>query len=223
MKIDWHSIDTVLLDMDGTLLDLHFDNFFWLEYLPQRYAEHHGICPNQATRDLHQRFNEKQGSLEWYCLDYWSRELSVDISQLKKEIRYLINERPQVIEFLETLGKHNKQRILITNAHPHSLELKLSATRIGPLLDKVISSHQFGAPKEEQSFWRQLYEESPFKPDRTLFIDDSESILTSAQKFGIANLLCISQPDSKRDPRLSLKFPAIEHFNQIMALETTND
>ncbi|MCP4043692.1 MAG: haloacid dehalogenase, partial [Gammaproteobacteria bacterium] len=34
--INWNSIHTVLLDMDGTLLDLHFDNQFWLEHVPLR-------------------------------------------------------------------------------------------------------------------------------------------------------------------------------------------
>ena len=37
--IDWNAINTVLLDMDGTILDLHFDNYFWKEYVPQKYAE----------------------------------------------------------------------------------------------------------------------------------------------------------------------------------------
>ena len=32
--IDWTRIDTILLDMDGTLLDLGFDNFFWREHVP---------------------------------------------------------------------------------------------------------------------------------------------------------------------------------------------
>ena len=29
-NIDWRSIYDVLLDMDGTLLDLHYDATFWL-------------------------------------------------------------------------------------------------------------------------------------------------------------------------------------------------
>ncbi|MEC8348362.1 MAG: haloacid dehalogenase, partial [Pseudomonadota bacterium] len=29
MALDWQNIDTVLLDVDGTLLDLHYDNFVW--------------------------------------------------------------------------------------------------------------------------------------------------------------------------------------------------
>ena len=41
--IDWDSIDTVLLDMDGTLLDLHFDNYFWTEHLPDIYSRKHQL------------------------------------------------------------------------------------------------------------------------------------------------------------------------------------
>ena len=40
---DWENIETVLLDMDGTLLDLHFDNHFWLQHVPVCYAEKHGL------------------------------------------------------------------------------------------------------------------------------------------------------------------------------------
>ena len=39
--INWKNIDTVLLDMDGTLLDLHFDNHFWQTFVPLRYAQQH--------------------------------------------------------------------------------------------------------------------------------------------------------------------------------------
>jgi FMN phosphatase YigB (HAD superfamily) len=48
----WEAIDTVLLDMDGTLLDLRFDNYFWMEFLPERYAERHGLTPEQARAVL---------------------------------------------------------------------------------------------------------------------------------------------------------------------------
>ncbi|NLD01354.1 MAG: haloacid dehalogenase, partial [Gammaproteobacteria bacterium] len=51
-QLPWAHIDTVLLDMDGTLLDLHFDNFFWLKYLPQCYAEKNNLSLAQADAYL---------------------------------------------------------------------------------------------------------------------------------------------------------------------------
>ncbi len=216
--INWNMIDTVLLDMDGTLLDLHFDNFFWLNHLPRRYAEHHGICPDEASRKLHTLFEEKRGTLDWYCLEYWSDTLAVNIRQLKQEIGHMISERPYVQEFLQELGKHNKQRVLITNAHPDSLELKLATTDIGPMLDVVVSSHQYQAPKEEQSFWRQLHQQISFDPARTLFVDDTERILSAAGHFGIEHLLCVTQPDSKAEPQQVKGFQAVTHFNELLPI-----
>ena len=43
MKLNWNDIDTVLLDMDGTLLDRHFDDHFWLDHVPKRYADRYGM------------------------------------------------------------------------------------------------------------------------------------------------------------------------------------
>lgn len=215
MNIDWEQIDTVLLDMDGTLLDLNFDNFFWLTHLPKRYAEHHDLCPEQATQELHRRFQEKRGTLDWYCLEYWSKELSVNIRQLKEEIDHLIQERPFAQEFLQQLQAHGKKRVLITNAHPQSLELKLSVTGIHHLLDDIYSSHQFGQPKESQQFWQALAEQQHFNPARTLFIDDSIDVLHSAQQYGIGYLLGMRQPDSQQTPKELDGFSSIVHFDEI--------
>lgn len=216
MELNWQAIDIVLLDMDGTLLDLHFDNFFWLTHLPQRYAEHHGICPDEATTLLHRRFSEKQGTLDWYCLEYWSGELSLDIRGLKDELRHLIRERPFVQAFLSKLQQAGIERVLITNAHPQSLELKLEVTGIQNQLDRIISSHQFGEPKESQRFWQQLRQQLHFDPARALFIDDSQPVLKAARDFGIGHLVTIRQPDSQRPPRADSPFPAIDHFDEIL-------
>ena len=216
MKIDWTHIDTVLLDMDGTLLDLHFDNYFWLTYLPRRYAEHHGLCPEKAALALQSRIDQKRGTLDWYCLEFWSRELSLNVRALKEEIHHLIQERPYVQEFLTQLGEKGIQRVLITNAHPDSLELKLSLTGIAPLLDHIYSSHQFGYPKEDAGFWRELEKHQHFMPDRTLFIDDSLAVLKAAARYGIGHLLGITHPDSKQAARKLNGFPAIAHFDEIL-------
>ena len=41
----WMRVETVLLDLDGTLLDLAFDNYFWRERVPAAYAAARAISP----------------------------------------------------------------------------------------------------------------------------------------------------------------------------------
>jgi 5'-nucleotidase len=213
--VDWNQIDTVLLDMDGTLLDLHFDNFFWLEHLPKRYAEIHKVDFATAAQRLNENITQYEGTLQWYCLEFWSRQLDVDIRSLKEEIKHKIQIRPHVKEFLTRVRKLHKKCLLITNAHPQSLSLKIEVTAIDKHLDIVISSHEFKQPKEAQEFWHALQVREHFDPARTLFIDDTARILQSAKTFGIQHLIGIHQPDSQKARKMDA-FPAIHHFDEIM-------
>lgn len=212
---DWDTIDTVLLDMDGTLLDLHYDNYFWADHLPRRYAELKQLPLDDAQQQLEQHIRSLEGTLNWYCLDYWSSALEVDIGELKSEIKHKIKERPYTHEFLTFLKQTQKTVALVTNAHPIGLDIKLEQTQIGDYLDHIISSHQFQQPKEEQGFWHQLQAHLPFDPARTLFIDDNAAVLTAGRDYGIAYTLGIHQPDSQIQRRLEHNL-AIEHFNEII-------
>jgi len=214
--IDWQQIDTVLLDMDGTLLDLHFDNYFWLHHVPQHYAAKHQLPVAEANDKLMKRFARERGNLNWYCVDYWSEQLQLDIAALKQEISHLIAIRPFVTEFLAELADQPQQVILVTNAHRKSLNLKLANTGIGNWFDEIVVSHDFRAAKEEQQFWQQLRITHPFDPGRTLLIDDTESVLESAHHYGIKHLLTLLQPDSKQPKKTESKFPGIHHFDEIM-------
>ncbi|HEY7773968.1 MAG TPA: GMP/IMP nucleotidase, partial [Marinagarivorans sp.] len=199
--INWNAVDTVLLDMDGTLLDLHFDNYFWLEHLPQRYAEHHKLDYDQAREKLHRQIKAYQGTLQWYCLDHWSELVQMDIPALKQEISHKIRVRPHTEHFLRFLRQQKKKVILVTNAHRRGLDIKLSVTKIDQWLDIVVSSHDYQIPKEAPEFWLQLHAQERFNPARTLFVDDTPRIVARAKEFGIEHLICITPPDSKLEPR----------------------
>lgn len=215
--LDWAQIDCVLLDMDGTLLDLHFDNHFWLGYVPQQLAERDQVSVEQARAVFLAQCKEIEGSLDWYCLDYWSARLDLDIPLLKEDVAHLIAEHPQMIEFLQAVRASGRRAVLVTNAHRGSLNLKLRHTRLGDNLDAMYSSHDFGASKEQQDFWQQLAQREPFEPQKTLLIDDSLSVLRSAKTYGIAHLLAVRKPDSKQPPRESdAEFAMMEDFAGIM-------
>jgi HAD superfamily hydrolase (TIGR01509 family) len=213
--IEWSGIDTVLLDMDGTLLDLHFDNYFWLHHLPERYASLKGVDPEQCRSQLKASYDRMRGTLDWYCLDYWSDTLDLDIVALKLEISHKIRLRPGAESFLAWLREADKKVMLVTNAHPHSVNLKMAQIPIVHHFDFVVSSHHFQAPKEQQQFWSALHQQHSFEPARTLFIDDTESVLTSAANFGVAHLLGVSQPDLEQPIRGEGLFPSFNHFDEI--------
>lgn len=214
--IEWSDIDTVLLDLDGTLLDLHFDNVFWLRHLPRRYAEHHTLALTEAEAWLGQRFKALAGTMQWYCLDYWQRELGVDILALKHEVAHLIAPRPGAEAFLQALRAAGKQVVLATNAHPRSLALKMQHVPLHRYFERMLSSHEFARPKEDAGFWHRARAELAFEPRRTLLIDDNEAVLGTAHGFGVGRVLGIRQPDSRRAPVAEGRFPRLAEFAQLL-------
>ncbi|MFQ5760752.1 MAG: GMP/IMP nucleotidase [Acidiferrobacterales bacterium] len=214
--IKWYSVDTVLLDMDGTLLDLHFDAHFWLEHVPLRLAEKHCISHDDAKAQLYPRLRAHKGTLNWYCVDFWSKELELDIPALKREVDHLIAIHPHVIDFLTAVRKLGKRLVLVTDAHSKVLDLKMQHTQLDRYLDATVSSHDMGTPKEQIEFWEKLQAVEPFKRSSTLFIDDSLPVLRAARDYGIAYLLTVTKPDSQRPARDMQEFRAIESFRDIL-------
>jgi putative hydrolase of the HAD superfamily len=216
MIIDWQDIDTVFLDMDGTLLDLHFDNYFWQEHVPLRYAQMHAIDVEQAKHELYPRFRKVEGTMEWYCVDYWSEQLGLDIAMLKEEVDHLIAVHPHVTDFLDAVRKAGKRMLLVTNAHGKSLELKMNRTQLGGHFDHLICSHDFGIPKENPDFWNLLQQREPYVRQNTLLVDDSLSVLRSADEYGIRYLSAVYKPDTRAPVREITEFPAIHSFLELM-------
>lgn len=212
-SLPWSDIDTVLLDMDGTLLDLHFDNFFWLDYLHQCYAQQHQLSVEQAREQLVPLLAKHAGTLEWYCVEFWTQQLQLPIRDMKYQQRQRIAPRPQALELLQALQAAGKEVVLITNAHRHSLDIKLEKVAMAPWLNAIISSHDFGYPKEDQQFWHRLQEQQPFSAARTLFVDDSLAVLRSAARYGIGHLRCVATPDSQKPAKDCGEFSDIGEFS----------
>lgn len=214
--VSWSSIDTVLLDMDGTLLDLHFDNHFWQTHLPRRYAESLGQPPEAVREELLTRFRNGVGKLEWYSVDFWQSELGLDIMRLKEEVAHLIAVHPHVVDFLAAVRHSRRRIVLATNAHHKSVALKMAHTGLTPHFDAIVSSHALGAAKEAQAFWQRLREIEPFNPARTLLVDDNLTVLDAAREYGIAHLVAVKKPDTRQAVKETGDYPAIDDFSQLL-------
>ncbi len=214
--VDWSAIDTVLLDMDGTLLDLRFDNWFWQELIPRRYAAANGLSPAQTQGRLTPKFVEVKGTLQWYCIDYWSRELGLDIARLKREALAQVSFLPGAEQFLLKLRGSGKRRVLVTNAHPTTLAIKNQGVALTRHFDACYSTHPFAFPKEEAAFWPRLAAQEGFEPQRTLFVDDSMSVLDAARDFGIGWLRAVRRPDSGLPPQHTGEYAAVDRVADLL-------
>jgi putative hydrolase of the HAD superfamily len=215
--LDWSAIDTVLLDMDGTLLDLRFDSWFWQEHIPSHYALAKGGNPAQARQLLEPRFRAVMGTLEWYCVDYWSRELGLDIIGIKRAALARVGYLPGAQDFLIKLRATGCRLVLVTNAHPMTLALKNEQVGLMAHFDACYSTHSFAAPKESAAFWPRLQAAEPFAPQRTLFVDDSLPVLDAAHAFGIAWLRAVRHPESGLPARDTGRYAAVDRVADLLS------
>lgn len=212
----WHEIETVFLDLDGTLLDRYFDDFFWNEYVPGVYAAKNSLDEATARKQLLATYKSVENTLLWTDLDHWSEKLDLNIPMLKKEISHLIAVHPGVIDFLDYLTTLGKKIFLVTNAHPKTLDVKLDKVSLNNYFQAVFSSNDVGAPKERQLFWNNLKTLLPFAGETTFFADDTEKVLVSARQFGIRHLCHIARPSSRLKPEFSEDFPSITDFSRLI-------
>ena len=209
----------VLLDMDGTLLDKYFDDYFWEHLVPEKYAEKKNISFGRAKEELLAKYKTHEGTLNWTDIDFWSKEVDIDIPALKEQIRHLIEIHPHVEDFLHMLRRHRKKVYLVTNAHYKVLDIKLKKTNLGGYFNAAVTSFEIGYPKEMLEFWERVERKLGFEKEKTLFIDDTVAVLKTAAEYGIKYILHKTYASSKAEKGISKKFPAIEDFRELMFLD----
>jgi len=214
--IHFKDIEHVLLDMDGTLLDKYFDDYFWEHLVPERYAEKHKITFGRAREELFRRYKAEEGTLNWTDVDFWSRELDLDILALKEQIRHLIEVHPHVEDFLKKLKAKRIKSFIVTNAHYKVLDMKLKKTDLGKYLTGAITSFEIGFPKERIEFWEKAEERLGFKKGETLLVEDTVEILRTAKEFGIKYLIYKARSNSKVEPVLNSDFVSISDFSELI-------
>ena len=209
----WDVIETFFLDMDGTLLDLAYDNYFWHEHIPNLYSKKVKTTFTEAKIIFEGMYMEKKGTIEWYSINYWSDILNINLKSEILNTKDKISVLPNAIEFLKTLKKNQINTVLITNCPREMLNIKITQTKLWGYFNKIISSHDYGYAKETENFWNILNKNIIYNKEKTFFIDDNENVLKFAEKNGIKNLISINYPDSKREKQIVENYTSINNVS----------
>ena len=208
--------ETLMLDMDGTLLDLAYDNYIWKDLVPRHYAVQNDMAFEEARDHLFGQYQAVSGDLKWYCLDHWCERLGVDVVQLHRDADDRIDYLPGALEFLKAVQKKDMRVLLVTNSHPDTLELKDAVTGLGEYFDGVFTSHNYGHAKESQAFWHALQDDIGFDIDTTMFVDDSQPVLRSAAEYGLEMLVTVTRPDTTRPVKEGSEFRGVETVEDLL-------
>jgi len=214
--MDWNGIATILLDLDGTLLDRAFDDHFYFEVLPGRYAEANALSLDAARERLVALYRAVEGELNWTDLDYWSRTLRLDVAEIKNSVREGICLHADTAEFLRFLRDRKVPTYLVTNAHPKALAIKMAVTGLEPYFQQIVTAFDVGCLKLKSDYWVRAQDLLGFDPKSTLYIDDDEAALASADAHGIKHLYLRSKPSSVLPSQPSVVYGSIESFHDLM-------
>jgi len=206
----WRDIDTVLLDLDGTLLDQAYDNHIWRDLVPQRFAVARSMDLHAAYAEIARLFAARSGTLDWYSIDYWSDTLGIDIGALHREVRSHVAWLPGAREFLATIRAQGKRTVLLTNSHPLALAVKHEESGVLDHLDAAATSHELGAPKENAAFWHAARARFGFDPSRSLFADDNSKMLAAAHGAGVRWVYGVRHWDTKGSRREHLEHDSVD-------------
>ena len=207
---DWTAIDTVLLDLDGTLLDQAYDNHIWGALIPQRFAQVRRLDLRTAYGEIERLFDDCSGTLAWYDIEHWTRTLGVDVSALHRELRAEVAWLPGAREFLLRMKSMGKRLVLLTNSHPAALAVKHEQTGVLDLLDGAASSQELGAPKEDPAFWVAAKARFGYDPARSLFADDNAKMLEAGRQSGVRWVYGVRHWDTKGSHREHVDHPAVD-------------
>lgn len=213
--LPWSDIETVLLDLDGTVIDLAFDNFLWGDLLPEYAAKALGACEAEIAREIELASSDRP-PLTYYSVEHWSQHFATDVVALHRELQHFVFYRKGSLEFLRQVRNRVNRVVVVSNGHPSAIAVKNSALNFSSLVDVVFSAFDLGTPKQDYAFWARLREIEPFQPDRTLFVDDTPAVLKAARNFGIGHVFAIDQPDTTQPPVATTHKPSIRYLSELV-------
>ena len=209
-----NSIDYILLDIDGVILDQDFDNKFWQDFVPNEYAIKNKLDIKRAKLLFQKESDKTKGSIDWYDLHYWEKKFDLDLIAIAKNYADEISLLPKSLETIKKLKK-TKKIIYLTNCDPRLVRVKDEVCNFLQYADGWLSSIEINSIKENIWYWRHAVQTFQLIPHRCLFVDDNYEIVMQAKNAGISSLHAI-QPTKSINDKLVLKKGSINRISDLV-------
>ena len=113
------SLKIISFDVDGTLVDLEYNDLIWFKEIPELVAKKKKISFEKSLKFVHEEYAKLgEHNLNWYDINYWISYFGIEISPDKIFEKYepQVKIYPEVIPLLEELKK--KYILIVITAMP---------------------------------------------------------------------------------------------------------
>ena len=113
------SLRIISFDVDGTLVDLEYNDLIWFKEIPELVAKKKKISFEKSLKFVHEEYAKLgEHNLNWYDINYWISYFGIEISPDKIFEKYepQVKIYPEVIPLLEELKK--KYILIVITAMP---------------------------------------------------------------------------------------------------------
>ncbi len=113
------SLRIISFDVDGTLVDLEYNDLIWFKEIPELVAKKKKISFEKSLKYVHEEYAKLgEHNLNWYDINYWISYFGIEISPDKIFEKYepQVKIYPEVISLLEELKK--KYTLIVITAMP---------------------------------------------------------------------------------------------------------
>ena len=113
------SLRIISFDVDGTLVDLEYNDLIWFKEIPELVARKKKISFEKSLKFVHEEYAKLgEHNLNWYDINYWISYFGIEISPDKIFEKYepQVKIYPEVISLLEELKK--KYILIVITAMP---------------------------------------------------------------------------------------------------------
>jgi len=114
-----NTLKIISFDVDGTLVDLEYNDLIWFKEIPELVARKKKISFEKSLKFVHEEYAKLgEHNLNWYDINYWISYFGIEISPDKIFEKYepQVKIYPEVIPLLEELKK--KYILIVITAMP---------------------------------------------------------------------------------------------------------